>query len=106
MQSKKDQLQAHNFVVGRLRSALLRGDADAIETPTRRFSAAGFAGLLVGALLVAGFGVWGLIFPGGNRGWQAPGTIIVEKETGTRYLYLGGTLRPVLNLASARLLAG
>lgn len=106
MQTKRDQLQAHNFVVGRLRSALLRGDADAPETPTRRFSAATFAGILVGALLVAGCGVYGMVAPGGNRTWRQPGTIIVERETGTRYLFIDDTLRPVLNIPSARLLAG
>ena len=47
MQTKRDQLQAHNFVVSRLRSALLQGDADALETPTRRFSVAAFAFPLV-----------------------------------------------------------
>ncbi|MBO4207311.1 type VII secretion protein EccB [Micromonospora echinofusca] len=106
MQSKRDQLQAHNFVVGRLRSALLRGDADAPETPTRRFSASTFAGILVGALLVAACGVYGMVFPGGDRTWRQPGTIVVERETGTRYLFVDGVLRPVLNLPSARLLAG
>ena len=106
MQTKRDQLQAHNFVVGRLKSALLRGDADALETPTRRLSGAMFAGILVAALLVAGCGIFGLVLPGGDRTWREPGTIVVEKETGTRYLYLDGALRPVLNLSSARLLAG
>jgi type VII secretion protein EccB len=106
VQTKRDQLQAHNFVAGRLKAALLRGDADALETPTRRFSAAAFAGVLVAALLVAGFAVFGFILPGGNRGWREPGSIIVEKETGTRYLFLDGVLRPVPNLASARLVVG
>lgn len=106
MQSKRDQLQAHNFMVGRLRSALLRADADAPQTPTRRFSVSAFAGILVAALLVAGAGVFGLVFPGGDRTWRAPGTIIVERETGNRYLFVDGALRPVLNLPSARLLAG
>jgi type VII secretion protein EccB len=106
MQSKRDQLQAHNFVVGRLRSALLRGDADAVETPTRRFSVAAFAGGLIGLVLVAGCGVLGFIFPASTDEWRDQGVIIVEKETGSRYLYLDGALRPVLNLASARLLTG
>ncbi|RZU53462.1 type VII secretion protein EccB [Krasilnikovia cinnamomea] len=108
MQTKRDQLQAHNFVVGRLRSALLHGDADALETPTRRFSVAAFAGAIVAALIVAGFGAYGFFFPGANTAWREPGTIIVEKETGTRYLYdrAHEVLRPVLNHASARLLVG
>jgi type VII secretion protein EccB len=106
MQTKRDQLQAHNFVVGRLRSALLRGDADALETPTRRFSVAAFAGAMIAVLLVAGCGVLGLLFPGASSAWQEPGTIVVEKESATRYLFIGGALRPVVNFASARLLVG
>jgi type VII secretion protein EccB len=108
MQTKRDQLQAHNFVVSRLRSALLHGDADALETPTRRFSVAAFAGVLVGGLIVAACGVYGLFFPGGNDTWRSPGAIIVEKETGIRYLYDpdSQTLHPALNYASARLIVG
>src|SRR5205823_8000537 len=48
--------------------------------------------------------VIGLIFPAAGSGWQKPGVLIVEKETGTRYLYVSGRLHPVLNLASVRLL--
>ncbi|MEU7821675.1 type VII secretion protein EccB [Catellatospora sp. NPDC049133] len=108
MQTKRDQLQAHNFVVGRLRSALLTGEPDALETPTRRFSVAAFAGLIIGAIIVAGCGAYGFFFPGGNTSWREPGTIIVEKETGTAYVYdsTAGVLRPVRNRASALLLTG
>ncbi|MFI7608300.1 type VII secretion protein EccB [Micromonospora sp. NPDC049366] len=108
MQTKRDQLQAHNFVVGRLRSALLTGEPDALETPTRRMSVAAFAGLIIGALIVAGCGAYGFFFPGGNTSWREPGSIVVEKETGTAYVYdsAAGLLRPVRNHSSALLLAG
>ncbi|MEV0461243.1 type VII secretion protein EccB [Catellatospora methionotrophica] len=108
MQTKRDQLQAHNFVVGRLRSALLTGEPDALETPTRRFSVAAFAGLIIGALIVAGCGAYGFFFPGGSTSWREPGSIIVEKETGASYVYdsTAGVLRPVRNRASALLLTG
>ncbi|GAB4060703.1 type VII secretion protein EccB [Catellatospora paridis] len=108
MQTKRDQLQAHNFVVGRLRSALLTGEPDALETPTRRFSVGAFAGLIIGALIVAGCGAYGFFFPGGSTSWREPGTIVVEKETGTAYVYdsTAGVLRPVRNRASALLLTG
>lgn len=108
MQTKRDQVQAHNFVVGRLRSALLQGDADAMETPTRRFSVAAFAGVIVAALIVAGCGAFGFFFPGGNTTWREPGTIIVEKDSGAQYVYdaTNDVLRPTLNHASALLLTG
>ncbi|NHD19513.1 MULTISPECIES: type VII secretion protein EccB [unclassified Actinopolyspora] len=103
MQSRRDQVQAYFFVVGRLMSALMRASPDDQTTPTRRFVMGTVIGTLLGALVVAGFGIVGLIFPGGKTSWQAEGTIVVEKETGARYLYLDGTLRPVLNYASALL---
>lgn len=106
MQSRRDQVQAHTYLVGRLTSALVAADPDASETPLRRTTIGWLASVLIGILLVAAFAVFGLIFPGHNQTWRAAGVLIVEKETGTRYLYLGQRLRPVLNFASARLLIG
>ncbi|MFF7415482.1 type VII secretion protein EccB [Streptomyces lydicus] len=105
MQNKQDQLQAHMFVLGRVVSALTRGEPDAAETPMRRFSRATMGGILVAALLLAGFVVAGLIVPGiGAPSWRTPGTLIVEEGTGSRYVLLRGVLHPVVNYASARLL--
>lgn len=50
--------------------------------------------------------MWGLIDLVEKDTWRQRGSIIVEKETGTRYLLLDGTLRPVRNYASALLLTG
>ncbi|AUS81320.1 type VII secretion protein EccB [Actinoalloteichus sp. AHMU CJ021] len=103
MQSRRDQVQAYFFVVGRLVSALMRARTDEPAPPHRRFGTGFFGGVLLAALISAGFGVYGLIVPSGNDSWRAAGTIIVEEETGARYLYLDGLLHPVLNYASARL---
>ncbi|MFF1483503.1 type VII secretion protein EccB [Streptomyces sp. NPDC058319] len=106
VQSRKDQVQAHLFVLGRLSGSMLRGDPDAPETPSARTS----KGMLWGGALVAlaclGTAVFGLVSPGGGTSWRVPGTLVVVRETGARYLYTGGALHPVLNEASARLLAG
>ena len=102
MQNRRDQVQAHAFVVGRLVSALLRAEPDAPMTPLRRFVVGTFWGALLGALAVAGFGVYGFISPGGSTAWRAGGALIVEKETGARYVFVEGELRPVVNYASAR----
>jgi ESX secretion system ATPase EccB len=105
MQSRRDQLQAHTYVLGRLTSALVHAEPDAAETPLRRTTVGWFAGVMVAAILVAGFAVYGLIFHGGgSRQWGQAGSLIVEKETGNRFVYAGGALHPVLNYASARLL--
>ncbi|MER6360486.1 type VII secretion protein EccB [Kitasatospora sp. NPDC001527] len=106
MQSRRDQVQAHLFVMGRVAAGVLRAEPDAPDTPigrTNRGVAIGIALALLGGL---GAGVYGLVRPGGAVGWRKPGTVVVVKETGTRYLYAGGLLHPVLNQASAKLLAG
>jgi len=52
----------------------------------------GLAVMIIAVLLCGGFAVYGLINPGGATEWKQPGSIIVEKETGNRYLYLGGVV--------------
>ncbi|MES4904185.1 MULTISPECIES: type VII secretion protein EccB [unclassified Streptomyces] len=106
MQTKRDQVQAHMFVMGRLTSAMLRADPDAPESPQGRTNRAVTISVLIAILLCAGSFVFGLLSPGTKNSWRDPGTLVINKETGTRYLYLGGRLRPVRNHTSARLLAG
>lgn len=105
MQTRRDQVQAHRFVVSRLTTGLLRIDPDAPESPTARTNRGMAMGGALGVVLAVGFLVFGLISPGGSDSWKDAGTLIVEKGTGTRYLY-DGTLRPVRNYASARLIVG
>lgn len=40
MQSRRDQVQAHLFVMSRLASGMLRAEPDAPDTPTGRTTAA------------------------------------------------------------------
>ncbi|GAB3146429.1 type VII secretion system ESX-5 subunit EccB5 [Micromonospora sonneratiae] len=106
MQSRRDQLQAHLFVVGRLSSALLRAEPDAPQTPLRRFTVGSLTGLIVAVIVAVGFAIYGFIVPGGKDTWKRAGALIVEKETGTRYLFVDGELRPVVNFTSAKLILG
>ncbi|MFJ8475116.1 type VII secretion protein EccB [Kitasatospora sp. NPDC094011] len=106
MQSRRDQVQAHLFVMSRVSSGMLRGEPDAPDTSVARTTRGAVVGLAVGLLVGVGVGVYGLVKPGGATGWQKPGTLVVVKESGARYLFAGGQLHPVLNQASARLLAG
>ncbi|MGH3748312.1 MAG: type VII secretion protein EccB, partial [Micromonosporaceae bacterium] len=106
MNSRRDQAQAQTYVLGRLNSALVIGDPEAQEGPHRRILVGVIAGLLVSALVVAGFVVYGLLWPGGATAWREPKTLVVEKETGSRYVLAGGALHPVRNYASAVLLLG
>jgi type VII secretion protein EccB len=106
MQTRRDRLQAYRFGSRRLVASLMAGDPDAPEAPLRRIAGAVLAGVLLGALAVAGVGVYGALNPGGSTTWRDGRSLIVEKETNTRYVYLAGVLHPVLNLGSARLILG
>ncbi|MEU3612370.1 type VII secretion protein EccB [Streptomyces sp. NPDC006872] len=106
MQTKRDQVMAHMFVMGRLTSAMLRADPDAPESPQGRTNRGVAIGIVIAVLISAGAFVFGLLKPGTSDSWRAAGTLVVSKGTGSRYLYLDGRLRPVRNYASARLLVG
>ncbi len=106
MRSRRDQVQAHAYVVSRLTSALVHGDPDAPESPLRRTGLGTFGGLLLGTLAVAAFLVWGLISAGDKPAALTAGELVMAKETGARYVYAGHELRPVLNWSSALLLTG
>ena len=107
MQSRRDQVQAHMFVMGRLSAGMLRADPDIPDTPQRR-TTRGFAiGLVVTVLIGLGTFLFGLVIqPGQATSWRADGSVVVERDTGARWLYVGGQLHPVLNPASAKLVAG
>ncbi|MGC9501097.1 type VII secretion protein EccB [Streptomyces sp. WG7] len=106
MQNKRDQVQAHLFVMGRLASAMLRADPDEPESPSGRTNRGAAIGLIIALLVCAGAFVFGLIRPGGNTTWKAEGKLVLDKQTGASYLYLDGRLRPVRNYTSARLISG
>lgn len=103
MQSRRDQVQAYFFTVGRLVSALTQGRPDARTTPTRRFATGTVVGVLVAAVVTAGFGIVGALKPGSSTAWQQEGVVTVEEETGARYVTAGGVLHPAANYSSALL---
>lgn len=106
MQSKRDQVQAHTFAMGRLSSGMLLADPDAPESPLARTTRGVFIGVLIAVLVSAGALVYGLVVPGGNDSWRTSNRLIVNRDTGARYLYIDGRLRPVRNYASAKLIGG
>jgi type VII secretion protein EccB len=106
MQSRRDRVMAHNFTVGRLGTAMLEGDPDAVDAPMRRTRTGTYIGIAIGVVLCIGFLVFGLIFPGGATSWRQEGRLIVDRDTGATYMYSAGVLRPVANGASARLVQG
>ncbi|MGK5550481.1 type VII secretion protein EccB [Actinomadura kijaniata] len=107
MQTRKDLLQAHRLMTQRASLALISGEPDHPELPLRRMNIAGFSGVMIAILVCAACGIFGIIRPGGARGLEKAGMLIVEKETGARYVWCqDGRLCPVTNYVSARLVAG
>jgi type VII secretion protein EccB len=105
--TQRDQIQAYQFLRRRLVSALVAADANHPVSPSRRLVLGVSIGVGAALLVTAVFGVLGVINPTGDADWRQGGQVIVEQETGARFV-LGQDklLHPVLNFASARLLAG
>jgi len=101
MPTRRDQVQSYQFMMQRVMSAFAHQDTDPVQPAGRRLLGAGLAGVMVAALGLAGMGVYGMLRPGGNKTWRDGSAVIVEKESGTRYVYRDGTLYPMANFASA-----
>ncbi len=93
----------HRFLVRRMEHALVRRDFamhdDALRTQSRSL----VVGCVIAVLAVAGCAILALVKPHGAIGDEK---IVMARETGALYVRIDDTLHPVLNLASARLVAG
>ncbi|MEH0844021.1 type VII secretion protein EccB [Micromonospora sp. CPCC 205711] len=105
MPSRQDQLHSYQFTVQRAVAALVMRETDPAQSPFRRLAGAGLASVLVAVIGLGGFALYGL-FAGGGTKWRDTGAVIVEKESGARFVYRDGRLHPVLNYASALLIIG
>ncbi|MFC5823955.1 type VII secretion protein EccB [Nonomuraea insulae] len=103
MHSQRDLYQAYRLTIQRIGLALLRAQPNQPEWPLRRQNIGFMAGIMVAVLLCVGFAVFGLLRPSGTKSLEDPGTLIIERETGARFVYNDGRLIPVANYASARL---
>jgi len=104
MQTRRDQLAGYRYSVRRVMTALMGSDPEQAEQPMRRVATATLAGVLVAVLGLTGAGFYGKVRGGSPSTWQRSDVLIVERETGSRYVWTGAELRPVLNYTSARLL--
>ncbi|MGP8298759.1 type VII secretion protein EccB [Streptomyces inhibens] len=114
MASRRDELNAYSFARKRTNAAFLKplpnGSIESAPKPLK----AVVPGIVVGVLILVGFGACGIIKPVAPQGWDTVGAnVLVGDESTTRYVVLSNTdanghkqklLHPVLNLASARLL--
>lgn len=100
----KWQAQAYRFGVRRLESAVSDGDpllrGDRVR---RRLNIAVIVSVIVAALLLGGFAVYGLISPAPEIGNAA---VVIDEDTGGVFVARDGRLYPAMNLSSALLAAG
>lgn len=106
MASRSDQLHSHQFSLQRAVGALAMRDPEPVSSPMRRIGGALFASVMIAVLAVAAVGVYGVLRPGIGKAWRDGRAMIIEKETGARYVYTNNLLHPVLNHTSALLIVG
>jgi type VII secretion protein EccB len=104
--SRRDELQAYQFLKQRVIAALVVHQTDPERPPFRRAAVAAYGSLALVLLSLAAAGVYGLLVPVGGKTFKPGKNVIVEKETGDRFVFLGGKLDPVLNYSSALLALG
>ncbi|MDG4825057.1 type VII secretion protein EccB [Asanoa sp. WMMD1127] len=102
MPSRQQQLTAYQSAMRRVQSAFVAGDADALS-PRRTYLL--LAGVFVTAIIAAGVAVYGLTGAAVPT-WRDESVLVIDRDTGSRYVYRAQLLRPVINYASARLILG
>ncbi|WP_399085041.1 type VII secretion protein EccB [Streptomyces sp. BBFR2] len=114
MASRRDELNAYSFARKRTNAAFLKPlPSGSIESAPRPLKAV-LPSVLMGVVILVGFGACGILSPVAPQGWDAVGeNVIVGSDSTTRYVVLKSDngqgkkeklLHPVLNLASAKLL--
>jgi type VII secretion protein EccB len=102
-QSTRLHVSGYRFLLRRMEHALVRGDVRMLDDPLRAQSLSLTAGVVVAAIIVAACAILAFLRPPGTLG-SAP--IVMVRESGALYVRIGDVIHPVLNLASARLIAG
>jgi type VII secretion protein EccB len=102
MSSKRDLVEAHSFNRRRLVTAFLSGAPGGREVEPVRYGRTLVGGAVLALLIVAGAAVSGYIKPSVPEDWS-DGGLVVGEDSGSRFVALEGTLYPVINTTSARL---
>jgi type VII secretion protein EccB len=102
MASKRDLVEAQSFSRRRLLTAFTSGAPQGRELEPAKPMRGVAAGVLLTVLVLLGSIAWGILRPVLPSGWD-DGSLVVVKQSGTRYVGSQGTLYPVLNVTSARL---
>ncbi|BBX98103.1 type VII secretion protein EccB [Mycobacterium lacus] len=95
-------VSGYRFLLRRIECALLRRDVRTVSEPLRAHTASLALGCLLAAIALAGSGLVALLQP---RVALDHAQIVMDQDSGALYVRVGDTWHPVLNLASARLIA-
>jgi type VII secretion protein EccB len=96
-------VSGYRFLLRRMEHALVRGDVRMLDDPPRAQSLSFIAGVILAVIIVAACAILAFLRPPGALG-SAP--IVMVRDSGALYVRIGDIVHPVLNLASARLIAG
>ncbi|MGH3578248.1 MAG: type VII secretion protein EccB, partial [Mycobacterium sp.] len=99
----RHQVTGWRFVMRRIASGVALHDTRMLVDPLRTQTRAVVMGVLIVVTMLVGCFVFSLIRPGGSAGTNA---ILADRSTAALYVKVGDELHPVLNLTSARLIAG
>ncbi|MFF0298728.1 type VII secretion protein EccB [Kitasatospora sp. NPDC004614] len=109
MASRRDELNAYTFARKRMVGAFLQPGGGGNDEDAPRPIRAVLPSFVIGAVIVAGFGMWGVIKPSAPPNWDNGKYILQGKTSTTRYVILTDQksgqpmLHQVLNMSSARL---
>ena len=108
MPSRQDQLHSYQYSVQRVVAALVTHDPDPHRSPLRRAGMTALAGLVVAAFAVGAAAVYRVLAGATSTNVRDESVVLLEKESGARYVYLASDARlhPVLNYTSGLLVAG
>lgn len=105
MASRRDLIEAEDFHRRRGVAALARGDTLEVEQVPRRPNVWLITGVVVALLIAAGSAATAFITDRAPDGWLDNGTLVINEDTGARYVAQGGRLHAASTLTGA-ILAG
>lgn len=103
MATKKDLIEAQQFSRNRLLSAFVGGAPGGKELEPAKPMRAVFGGIALSAMVIIAGLFIGFLNPGLPNGWEN-NRLIVARDTGARYISVDGSLYPIINTVSARML--
>lgn len=103
MSTKRDLVEAHGYNRRRLVTAFVSGAPGGREVEPVRHGRTIIGGVVLAGLVLAGAAVSGFLQKPPPRDWDQSG-LVIGADSGSRFLAQDGTLFPVINTTSARLL--